>query len=68
MSSLDVRTKVTQTRVTYAQLATAYGGWSPDESPVTVECPVEYRAGRITAADIVHDRAIRVLDHEQEAA
>jgi hypothetical protein len=63
-----VSTRVVLTNVTAAELTAAMGaGSTPDATLLWVEIPVRYCAGLVTAADIVHDPAIRLahaLDDE----
>jgi hypothetical protein len=56
-------TKIDQTNVTDRDVTTEQGGVWYGATPrrVWVECPDRYNVDEITAEDIVHDGAIRVL-------
>jgi hypothetical protein len=59
-----METKTVETKVTSAMLVAAQGGVGGGDDLLTVECPVSYRADKITAADIVRDDAITVVRAE----
>ncbi len=56
-------TKTAKTKISHAQLVAAHGGTGGNEHQILwVTCPIDYRADRITADDIVHDDRISVVD------
>lgn len=56
-------TKTARTKISHAQLVAAQGGTGGNAHKILwVTCPLDYRADRITADDIIHDDRIFVVD------